>query len=137
MSEGGVSTVLDNRMVEILESIREVLSRLATLEEKTQWHNDKMKDLSDIQLRMADKLSDHEKDRSRIALLERDLQYLSGEVSKNAKSVEVLTGIVSEILRNDATQGKTVGFIERAGSTFILAILSAGGGALAMKILGA
>lgn len=126
----------DNRVIEILEAIREVLSRLATLEEKTLWHNSMMNKIADVQNRMSDRLSDHEKDRGRIALLERDLQYLTGELGKNSKQLEVLSGIVSEIKISDLSQGKTVGFIERAGGTFLMAIISAGAGALIMKLIG-
>lgn len=132
-----VNTHLETRIVEILEAIREVLNRLATLEEKTVWHNNFMNQLSTGQKEISDRLTEHDKDRARIALLERDLQYLTGDVSKIAKQTEILTGIVSELQRTDSAQNKTVGFIEKASSQFILALLGAGAGAIAMKLIGA
>lgn len=130
------NAMLENRVLEVLEAIREVLSRLATLEEKTVWHNLSMNKLAEVQSKMSDRLSDHEKDQGRIALLERDMQYISGELSKCSKQLEVLTGVLAEIQRNDMSQGKTVGFIEKAGAQFIMAIICAGGGAVAMKLIG-
>lgn len=129
-------SMLENRIIEILEEIREVLGRLATLEEKTIWHSTGLNRLGEAQKEMAGKIAEQEKDRSRLALLERELQYVQGELSKNSKQLEILTGIVAEMQRTGASQGKTVGFIERAGAQFILAILSAGGGALVMKLIG-
>lgn len=130
------NTQIESRIVEILDAIREVLNRLATLEEKTVWHNNFMNQLSTGQKEISDRLTEHDKDRGRIALLERDLQYLSGDVSKLHKQTEVLSGIVIELQRTDSAQNKTVGFIERMGSQLIVAILSAGGGAIAMKLIG-
>lgn len=127
---------LETRVIEVLDAIREVINRLATLEEKTVWHNNVMNQLSSNLKETADRVSDHDRDRGRIALLERDFQYLSGEVSKISKQTEVITGITAELQRSDFAQTKSVGFIENFGSQVVLAFLSAGGGAVAMKLLG-
>lgn len=127
---------LENRIVEILEAIREVLSRLATLEEKTVWHQQFMTQLGSSQKEISDRIASLDMDRGRIALLERDVQYLTGDVSKQSKQLEVLTVIVRDMQTNDKLQGKTVNFIEGASSHFALALLGAGAGALALKLLG-
>jgi DNA repair exonuclease SbcCD ATPase subunit len=130
------SPQLENRVIEILDAIREVLNRLATLEEKTVWHNNYMNQLSNGQKEMADRISDLAQDRGRIALLEREVQYLTGDVNKQAKQLETLTGLVQELTTNDKMQGKTTGFIEKFASSFILALGSAGAGAGAIKFFG-
>lgn len=133
---GGQNSLLENRIVEILDAIREVLNRLATLEEKTVWHNTALTQLNSGQKEMWDKITDHEKDRGRIALLEREIQYLSGDLSKQTKQVEVLSSIVGELQKSDSIQGKTVGFIESMGSQFVLTIVGAIAGAILMKLVG-
>ncbi len=130
------SPQLENRVIEILDAIREVLNRLATLEEKTVWHNNYMNQLSNGQKEMADRISDLAQDRGRIALLEREVQYLTGDVNKQAKQLETLTGLVQELSSNDKMQGKTTGFIEKFASAFILALGAAGAGAGATKFFG-
>ena len=130
------SPQLENRVIEILDAIREVLNRLATLEEKTVWHNNYMNKLSDGQKEMADRIAELSEDRGRIALLERDVQYLTGDVNKQAKRIEDLTTLVGELSISDKMQGKTTSFLEKFASTFILAIGSAGAGAMALKFFG-
>lgn len=130
------STQLENRVVEILDAIREVLNRLATLEEKTAWHNNYMDKLSNGQKEMADRISDLAQDRGRIALLEREVQYLTGDVAKQGKRIEDLTNLIAELNVSDKMQGKTTGFIEKFASTIILALGSAGAGAAALKLFG-
>ena len=130
------SPQLENRVVEILDAIREVLNRLATLEEKTVWHNNYMNQLSHGQKEMADRISDLAEDRGRIALLEREVQYLTGDVNKQAKQLESLTHMVQELSSNDKMQGKTTNFIEKIASTFVIALCSAGAGAGALKFFG-
>lgn len=130
------SPQLENRVIEILDAIREVLNRLATLEEKTVWHNNYMNQLSNGQKEMADRISDLAQDRGRIALLEREVQYLTGDVNKQAKQLETLTALVHELSSNDKMQGKTTGFIEKFASTAILAMASAGAGAGILKFFG-
>ena len=127
---------IETRVVEILEAIREVLNRLATLEEKTVWHNNFLNQLSAGQKEISNRVMAHEQDRGRIALLERDLQYLTGEVSKISKQAEVLTEIAAELQRNDTANSRTVGLIENFGAQLLVALLSAGGGAIAMKVIG-
>ena len=127
---------LENRVIEILDAIREVLNRLATLEEKTVWHNSFMNDLSKGQKEMSDRVTDLAQDRGRIALLERELQYLTGDLTKQSKQVDTLTGLVHELTTSDKLQGKTVGLIENSATTFLLAIVSAGAGAICLKIFG-
>ena len=65
------SPQLENRVVEILDAIREVLSRLATLEEKTVWHNATMDKLSVGQKEMADRISDLAQEIGRASCRER------------------------------------------------------------------
>lgn len=130
------SPQLENRVLEILEAIREVLSRLATLEEKTVWHNNFMNQLNNGQKEMADRISDLAQDRGRIALLERDVQYLTGDVNKQAKQIESLLTAVNELRSSDSAQGKTVGFLEKFASTIILAIGAAGAGSALTKFFG-
>lgn len=127
---------LENRVIEVLDAIREVLNRLATLEEKTGWHNQVMTDLGRGQKELVDRVSSLELDKSRVALLERDLQYITGEVSKSAKQVELLTAIVHEIQLSDKSQGKTVGLIENLSSSFLIALVGAAAGAVSLKIFG-
>lgn len=130
------SPQLENRVIEILDAIREVLNRLATLEEKTVWHNNYMNQLSSGQKEMADRISDLAQDRGRIALLEREVLYLTGDVNKQAKQLETLTGLVQELSTSDKMQGKTTGFIEKFASSFMLALGAAGAGAGAAKFFG-
>lgn len=130
------SPQLENRVIEILDAIREVLNRLATLEEKTVWHNNYMNQLSNGQKEMADRISDLAQDRGRIALLEREVQYLTGDVNKQAKQLETLTALVTELSANDKVQGKTTGFIEKFASTVIISLGSAGAGAGILKFFG-
>lgn len=130
------SPQLETRVIEILDAIREVLNRLATLEEKTVWHNNFMNDLSKGQKEMSDRITDLAQDRSRIAMLEREIQYLTGDLNKQSKHVETLTGLVHELTTSDKLQGKTVGFIENSATTFLLAIVSAGAGAICLKLFG-
>lgn len=130
------SPQLETRVIEILDAIREVLNRLATLEEKTVWHNSFMNDLSKGQKEMSDRITDLTQDRGRIAMLERELQYLTGDLTKQSKQVETLTGLVQELSTSDRLQGKTVGFIEKSATTFLLAAVSAGAGALFLKLIG-
>lgn len=127
---------LENRVIEILDAIREVLNRLATLEEKTVWHNAYMNELSKGQKEMADRISDLAQDRGRIALLEREVQYLTGDVNKQAKQLETLTSVVQELSSNDKMQSRTTGFIEKFASTIILSLGSAGAGAGLLKYFG-
>lgn len=130
------SPQLENRVIEILDAIREVLNRLATLEEKTVWHNNYMNELSKGQKEMADRISDLAQDRGRIALLEREIQYLTGDVNKQAKQLETLTGLVQELSTSDKMQSKTTGFIEKFASSIILALGAAGAGAGVTKFFG-
>lgn len=130
------SPQLENRVIEILDAIREVLNRLATLEEKTVWHNNYMNQLSNGQKEMADRISDLAQDRGRIALLEREVQYLTGDVNKQAKQLETLTTLVQELSANDRSQGKTTGFIEKFASAIAIAVGSAGAGAGLLKAFG-
>jgi predicted RNase H-like nuclease (RuvC/YqgF family) len=131
------SPQLETRVIEILDAIREVLNRLATLEEKTIWHNNIMSELSSGQKEMDKRVSDLYQDRGRIALLERELQYLTGDLAKQSKQVEVLTGFVQELTTSDKIQGRTFGFIEKSAGSFILALISAGAGAIIFKLFGA
>lgn len=127
---------LESRIVEILDAIREVLNRLATLEEKTIWHHQIMNQLNSDQRCISDKIAEHEKDRGRIALVERELQYITGDISKQSKQLEVITSVVSDLQKADSAQGKTVGFIEKAGSQFVMAIIGVAAGAVVMKLVG-
>lgn len=130
------SPQLETRVIEILDAIREVLNRLATLEEKTVWHNNYMNQLSQGQKEMADRISDLAQDRGRIALLEREVQYLTGDVNKQAKQLETLTNLVTELSTNDKMQGKTTGFIEKFAGYIVLALGGAGAGAGVSKFFG-
>ncbi len=127
------SPQLENKVIEILEAIREVLNRLATLEEKTVWHNAVMTQLTQGQKEMADRISSLVEDRGRIALLEREVQYLTGDMQKQSRQVDTLSALVNELSVSGKANSKTVTFMEKVGSTLITAALAAMAGALAVR----